>query len=72
MKITSVEMKTASNGNTYKKVHIAEKMFGDKDIFNIFNNHSKYEKCVEGVDIPDELLFINERGYLDLKDPQRS
>lgn len=69
MKIINVETATASNNNPYKKVTIETKIFGDKDRFNIFNNHSKYDKCVEGVDIPQDLLFINDRGYLDLKDP---
>ena len=72
-KITNVEQKYAANGNTYRQITVDEGIGNGgnvKDRFNIFENHSKYDKCVVGADIPSELLFINEREYLDLKDEQ--
>lgn len=66
MIITSVEVKTASNGNSFKQVTLAEKAYG-KDRTNVFSNHPMYGGLVAGADIPLEQLEINPKGYLELK-----
>lgn len=65
-KVTKVEIKTASNGNPYKQVSV-DTGIGDKDRFNIFADHPKYDACVVGTEVPQDHLFINQRGYLELK-----
>lgn len=67
MEIINTEVKTAANGNSYKQVTIAQKMFGDKDRVNVFQDHPMYNESVVGFDIPEDKLYINQRGYLELK-----
>lgn len=69
--ITSVEIKKASNGNTYKQVTLNKKFFGDKDRFNAFNDHAMYNDLVEQGEIDETMLYINSRGYLELTNPDK-
>jgi len=71
MFISKVEFKKASNGNTYKQVTFDRKLFGDKDRTNVFNDHAMYEDITEGKEIADNLLFVNQRGYLELTNPDK-
>ena len=66
MIITNVEAKSASNGNTYKQVTLAEKAYG-KDRTNVFSNHPLFSALQPGYDIPLDQLEINQKGYLELK-----
>ena len=67
--ITKVNSKTAANGNQYKQVFIDTKI-QDKDMFNIFNDHTLYDSMSEGSTVDETLLYIN-NGYLNLSDPDR-
>ena len=67
MQVTNIEIKQASNGNSYKQVNLAQKMFGDKDRVNVFQDHPLYAQLEAGFDIPDTDLYINQKGYLELK-----
>lgn len=66
MNITNVEIKTASNGNQYKQVTFADKVYG-KDRTNVFKDHPLYSQLNAGYDIPTDQLEVNQKGYLELK-----
>jgi hypothetical protein len=66
MKITSVELKTASNGKQYKSIKFDAK-FQDKDMTNVFAGTPHWNLNI-GDTVDDALLFINEKGYLSIND----
>lgn len=68
MKVQSIEIKTASNGNQYKAVTLEEKV-KDKDQTNVFNNHALFNDLVVGYEIKDTDLYINQKGYLEIANP---
>ena len=67
-KVTNIEIKTASNGNPYKTIHISP-TFKEKDRANIFSDHAMYNDLVEGYEIPENFLTINAKGYLEIVNP---
>lgn len=69
-KVTNTEIKTAKTGNSYKSVTV-DTGIGDKDRFNIFADHPKYDSCEVGAEIPQDQLYINQRGYLELKNESK-
>lgn len=69
--ITNVEIKKASNGNTYKQVSFDKKFFGDKDRTNVFSDHAMYNDLNTGAMVNDSDLFVNPKGYLELTNPDK-
>lgn len=70
MKVKSIEVKTASNGNPYRSVTLDEEYQG-KDRTNVFSNHILYDDLEVGFEITPDMLYINDKGYLELKDPDK-
>lgn len=68
MKVARIETKTASTGNQYKTVYLDEQVNG-KDRFNLFNNHTRFNDIVEGMELAATDLSIDQKGYLNLADP---
>jgi len=64
MKITNIELKTASTGNQYKAVTLDD---GKK--FNVFNNNSRYEEVAEGLEVAETDLEKDGKWW-NFKDPQ--
>ncbi len=68
MKVARIETKTASTGNQYKTVYLDEQVNG-KDRFNLFNNHTRFNDIVEGMELDATELSLDQKGYLNLADP---
>jgi hypothetical protein len=66
MQIKSVELKTASNGKQYKSIKFDQK-FQDKDMVNVFAGTPHYNLNI-GDSVDDSLLYINAKGYLEIKE----
>lgn len=64
--ITSVEIKNGQRG-PYKQVKMDEKVLG-RDMFLVFNNHTRYEDVVEGRDFAVS-EFSKDGEYIKLVDP---
>lgn len=64
MKITQVEIATATNGNEYKKVTLE-----DGKTFNVFSDHSRYNEIIMDFDLnPADLVKVGK--YTNLVDPK--
>lgn len=63
--ITSIETKTASNGNAYKACSLS-----DSRSVNVFADHPLFSEVADGFDIPDNLLYQKGK-YWNLSNPAR-